>query len=653
MKLDDLIGVAVRGLRLDAALIGLEAGLLSVMALWLRPRLRLVVRILWSVSFVHALACVTNYLFFQERSQHFWEMLLANINQPEQMYIAVAPLFHEQPLLASILSGASLVFLFLGYRLSRSFSVSPVDLAATLGSRRRAYILIVILLALNLEPVTIKRMAKKSELPFGWYPGITASKFYMPWGDYRQNQAVVNPLYDFVTQHLPYSLNRQGKFYLEKPEAVEIARALLRLPNQNSEYPLLREIRSDLSLGIENVILIQVEGLSESFVHQEVDGKAVMPYLRKLSRQSLYFPNMVQSFNATDGSVFSTITGFPETFVDRGAHDFFEFDGGGSYPSISRILGNQGYQHFFFQGFRHRYTDYLRFVRNQGYSAYGLDYFQHRLGDDPANSEAVNVLGVFDDIFLQETASVLIKSSIKFTAHVVTATSHSPWTTPRGFGKQFDHKILNAFHYVDKSIENFVERLRRDLPRFDRTLLVIVADHTGASGADLLNRLHVPLLFYGKGLMAMKDRWVKQSQTWASHIDIVPTILTLMGGRYCYSGMGQSLLNPEALGKGVVSNSRTNGYYLKSNWMFRYQPYSGEMNLYAIGNGQARSRHDLAAKEPKTFEQLKREYFALYETSKYLTREKNLFPENGIDACMRSEFLASSDRSAPHGKEVP
>ncbi|MBI2182184.1 MAG: sulfatase-like hydrolase/transferase [Deltaproteobacteria bacterium] len=629
----DVIGVSLRGLRFDVALMGLETGLLGLAFWWRGLRFRALFTALLGFTYVHALACFSNYLFFQERGQHFWEMFMANVTEPKEMYIAVAPLFFHQPVLAVLLAGASLGLAAFWSRMRPRFSKVPANFVAAVGGRGRAIILLLILFSLSLEPIIIKRMIRKTEWPIGLRPGIAASTLYMGWSDYRVNQGIVNPVFDFVTYHLPGSLSLHRQFTLDRAEALAMTRALIGAPQSSGAYPLLREIRSDLSLGIENVILLQVEGLSDSYVHLEVKGRPVMPFLQRLTREWLYFPKVIQSFNATDGSVFATFTGFPETFVDRNAVDFLEYDSGGHYASLSRLLGERNYQHFFFQAFRHRTAQYLAFARNQGYQAYGVDYFESRLGGGLPKAEVGNVLGVFDGVFLQEAADALIRAPKKFTAHIVTATSHSPWTTPPSFGAVFDEKVINSFHYADRSLEAFVERLRKELPRFDRTLIVIVADHTSTRAPDLLRRIHVPLFFFSTGLLREKDRWLKQREIWGSHIDIVPTILDLLGGHYCYSGMGQSLLSATALGKGVLSGSRGEGYYVKDQFAFRYASPSGAMSLHAIGSDQGSGGTDVAQEQAMVFEQMRREYFALYETSKHLTRERNAFPSSGTGAC--------------------
>jgi hypothetical protein len=117
-----------------------------------------------------------------------------------------------------------------------------------------------------------------------------------------------------------------------------------------------------------------------------------------------------------------------------------------------------------------------------------------------------------------------------------------------------------------------------------------------------------------------------------SHLDVVPTILALLGGRHCYSGMGKSLLSAEAAGRGVISGNRKEGYYLKDGFVLRYSPYAGETQLYATADGGV-VEEDVSRQHAEIFERMKREYFGLYETSKHITRAKKVFPVDNPGAC--------------------
>lgn len=628
----------LHGLRLDSALLAIELGLLCVVAA-LAGSLsqRASAGYLWGLTYLHVMVCAANLLFFQERNQHLWGMFLANISEPKQIFIAVAPLLLQSPLLSSAMVIFTAVYFLAAYRQLKKLTGDCPPVIDGAGARRQAILVWLVLTAITLDPIRIKT----NDWPLGWYPGFTASRYYMTRDNYLRNQAVVNPVHDFLTYELPAALRQQRRFQYSRDEALRIARSALALPQGEQPYPLLRELRANADTGIENVVLVIVEGLSESLIHHDEDRQPVTPFLRRLAKESLYFANFYQSFNSTDGSMFATVTGFPETFVERDTKDFLAYDQGGHYPSLPRILNGAPMDHYFFQGFRHRHQDYLGFLRNQNYTTFGLDYFEGRLRDRPSGADAVNALGIFDRVFLLESAEVLQRAPRRFTATLLTATSHSPWSTPKEFAGIFTNKRFNAFRYVDGALATFMARMKQSLPRYEQTLFVIVGDHTSvALDNDLAERLRVPLLIYNAKLAGQKQRWADRTQEIGSHVDIVPTILGLLGQSYCYSGMGRDLLAASAAGKGAISGNHREGYYLKNNLVLKYVPYAGTVELLGLENRRV-VMGDLAKVQAGAIEEMKREYLALYETSKYLTREGDLFPLDNPHACRSAGAAAS------------
>ena len=377
---------------------------------------------------------------------------------------------------------------------------------------------------------------------------------------------------------------------------------------------------------IQNVILLEVEGLSRDVFDLDVDGKPVMPFLRRLSREGLYFPNTFQSFNATAGSVFSATTSFHKCCFEETTDRFADYEANCCYGSLSRVLGNADYTHYFCEGFRQCATDFTAFMANQGYSTYNYHDFERRLKAKNLLDETDNALGVFDGYFFQECAEIIRACPTKFTLHLMTATSHSPWTVPRSFSQRFTSPSANAFAYVDSSIELLFETLKKNLPIFDQTLFVIVADHTSITTNDnLINRIRVPLIFYNAKFAGKVERWENIQSSYASHVDILPTVLGFLGGDHDYSGMGRNLLTANESPRGVISGNNYTGLYLKDNFCLQYNQSDRETKLLLIDHDQI-SLNDVSIEYPEVFSQMQQEYWAQYELAKRLAAEKRVYP---------------------------
>jgi phosphoglycerol transferase MdoB-like AlkP superfamily enzyme len=96
--------------------------------------------------------------------------------------------------------------------------------------------------------------------------------------------------------------------------------------------------------------------------------------------------------------------------------------------------------------------------------------------------------------------------------------------------------------YSDYALGLFFDKIK-SLGGFDDTLFVITGDH-GFGGGELITdmdliRFHVPLLFIGKDIQSM---FGKTNETVGSQVDIVPTVIGMMGGSYIHHCWGRNLL---------------------------------------------------------------------------------------------------------------
>jgi phosphoglycerol transferase MdoB-like AlkP superfamily enzyme len=239
-------------------------------------------------------------------------------------------------------------------------------------------------------------------------------------------------------------------------------------------------------------------------------------------------------------------------------------------------------------------------------------------------AESEDTQGVVDGYFLQETAEILLDCPKKFfTAHLMTVTTHSPWTVPVTFRSPFEDPMCRAFHYLDSSVEAFMEIFRKS-PRFAETLFIVVADHTSAVfGSDLLERLRIPLIFYHPDMERLKLN--EERKVYGSHVDILPTTLTLLGGKWPYSGMGKNLLTLDSNHCFAISGSAYSAVYLKDTWVLYYQPHQKDSKLFLRDKDEIVFQ-DISQERKEIFSQLQREYLALYETARYLSRAQKVFP---------------------------
>ncbi|MEX2224631.1 MAG: sulfatase-like hydrolase/transferase, partial [Candidatus Rokuibacteriota bacterium] len=615
----ELPGVLLHGLRLDAAMLGLELLVVGGLALLTRRARRgLLVGGLWAVTTLNAVVAAVNLLFVRERNQHLWEMLFAYLTEPRDIWVALRPFLLEHPGLVALLGLLLAGLVALAARHVRSLGPHRHDLWRPWYVPLLAMSLLGLLALPMIQPITVKRVGGRPKTEVAWI----ASRHHMAFDDYALNQAVVNPLWDLVREYLPVALaGSRPPYRLEAAEAIPLAQRLLGIAEGDRPYPLLRTVRGVGGTGIRNVVLIQVEGLGSTLLERDEPQGPVMPFLRSLAAQGLYFPRVYQSFPSTDGAVFATLSSLHWThaFGGRGVR-LSQSVMGTYFASLPRLLTTPDAQHYAFSGFRHRTAEIASFLRNLGFRTAGFDTLEGQLGP-----QAMGPLGIDDGPLLQEAARVVTAHPGPFSVYVMTGTSHSPWQIPAGAPTPLGRTPLGTFRYTDDSIRAFVERLRAERSDFDQTLLVITGDHTSATfNNQPLERLRLPLILAGPPMARARGRWPTPPDRPASEVDVLPTIASLLEGDHSYGGMGRSLFE-SPVSAGIISGDTKETLYIKDGFALRYRLRDGRAELLAV-DGDAMPVADLSAEHPEVARRLTREFLALYETTDRLMRENRVFP---------------------------
>jgi phosphoglycerol transferase MdoB-like AlkP superfamily enzyme len=549
------------------------------------------------------------------------------------------PFCQDHWILMLVLAAGIVGWFVAGWKIARRVEggEQPTDLWASPRTIAVALVFALLPLMMTWQPIIKQKRGAHSQ-------GITAvfasSKYYTHFSDYRQNEAAINPLYEFIGVQIPSALHNGLPYRFTEAQALDEWKED-NGPSNDPQYPVEQTVLGTTGSPVENVVIIQVEGLSGSVLQQERRGKPVTPFLRKLASEQLYFPNTFQNANFTSGGVFSTASGVPKQTWDEPTRRFASYELHGFYGSLAHIFGTSNYTHYFCEGFRQSGDDFLAFMSYQGCKVLNYDAFKNRLTAKHQLAEADSPLGIHDGYMMQETADLLEQCPTRFTAHLMTCTTHSPWAVPPTFAGPFDEPDLNTFAYLDASIEAFAQRIEHSPKLRGKTLLVVLGDHTSVTfGDNLMERLRIPLFFFAPGLPRIQG----DSTQWAQQIDMVPSVLGLMQGSHNYAGMGRNLFNSEQKFDGVASGTRDTGYFLTQDWLLRYHPFGGKSELFAVTNGDAETT-DLAATHPETAAELEFECYARMELAKRLAVAKRIYPEStpqsiesagdGVTACLK------------------
>ncbi len=131
-----------------------------------------------------------------------------------------------------------------------------------------------------------------------------------------------------------------------------------------------------------------------------------------------------------------------------------------------------------------------------------------------------------------------------FLAVIMTGTTHSPYIDP---GDEFrvaepqahgEGGYLNTLVYADWAIGRFFDRARKNR-WYDRAVFLTGSDHVHrVLRTDLPEAFHIPFLIHGPGIEPTRVRGIY------SQLDVLPTLMELMGLPDSYASFGASLMEP-------------------------------------------------------------------------------------------------------------
>ncbi len=352
------------------------------------------------------------------------------------------------------------------------------------------------------------------------------------------------------------------EFYatIGEKKAAELVRREVKGPYDSflapSGFDITRLVDNPGEPRYNNVMVFTVESLSASFMKSFGNRQNLTPFLDSLRDKSLFFTRMYATGTRTTRGLEAVTLSIPPTpgrsIVKRVGREK-------NLWSIGNVLKEKGYEVRFLYG-GHGYFDNM----NAFFAGNGYEITDE--GDMPASEVGFrNAWGVADEYLF----NAVIKSADRaeagkkpFFFHIMTTSNHRPYSYPAGRIDIRSHTgRRGAVKYTDWAFADFFKKARGK-PWFDKTLFVILADHTagGAGKLDLpVNRYHIPMIIYAPKLV--KPRIVN---TMTSQIDVAPTILALLNMDYRSFAYGRNIFEiPKDKGRSLIANYQFLGYYTR------------------------------------------------------------------------------------------
>lgn len=355
---------------------------------------------------------------------------------------------------------------------------------------------------------------------------------------------VKEPLQTGIVLNTPFALIRTiGQVPDPVPEYFADAATL------DSIYSPVHYPADSTTVNKKNIVILIVESFASEFVggmNKDLDNgtyKGYTPFADSLLNVSLHYEqSFCNTFFSIDAppAVFASIPRMSRPFVvtPYALNDI---------NSIASELKNYGYTSAFFHGADNESLGFNAFTRHAGFDAYfGQDefYADPRFG---GKAEFDGKWGVWDEPFLQFFAAKIGELPEPFVASVFTLSSHHPFAVPEKYKAVFPeegiHKLHKCIRYTDMSLRRFFETASRQ-PWYKNTIFVLTADHASSKRThDVykteLGGCRVPIIFFDPSGQLP----VGEQPGIAQQIDIMPTLLGIVGYDRPYVAFGQDLLS--------------------------------------------------------------------------------------------------------------
>jgi phosphoglycerol transferase MdoB-like AlkP superfamily enzyme len=336
---------------------------------------------------------------------------------------------------------------------------------------------------------------------------------------------------------------RQGLKRKLSPEgAFQRVRALY--PQADPACPFMKQAEGPAT-GV-NVVLILLESWAPKYVDCLSGGSlGATPNFDVLAAKGRLFRRFYAAGIDSQMGLQAALAGFPKLpgmpYLGRGTLETRRF------TCLGGLATRRGYRTLFVQPSERHAWSFDSVARMLGFK----DYFSRE--DIPLRRTypAPEPLGNWWDyealMFTFDRINTLGKP---FLALAFTGKTHEPFADPgetfhlRPHGSRSEDGYLNTLHYADWSLGEFM-RAAEQADWFAKTVFVLFGDHSlraipdvGLLSRDLRDRYHVPMLLYAPGRI---EPGVVDSV--CSQVDVLPTLMELLGFDEPYSAMGRSLLH--------------------------------------------------------------------------------------------------------------
>ena len=386
------------------------------------------------------------------------------------------------------------------------------------------------------------------------------------------NDAMVNTLPLNSAYSMVYALNQlkheaqASEMYGEMPQEQMLAEVEKWMPEGvefiDAKSSTMNKRKVSYPAVGKNLIIVVEESLGARYVGC-LGGLPLTPNIDRWKDKSWFLNNLYATGTRSARGLEVISSGFPPSPA-RAALKLPKAQSG--FFTLADVLGKRGYESAFIYGGESHFDNMKGFFLSNGFDQ-AIDQYDYK------NPEYMGNWGVSDeDLFTRSLAYLKQPSDKPKFSLIFTSSNHTPFDFPDGKIELYDEEkqtVNNAIKYADFALGEFLDALESN-NILENSVVLVVADHDSrAVGSALVpvDRFHVP------GFIIDKNIGIKLDNTLISHVDLAPTLLSLLGIDDLTPMIGQDLTQLPAgyQGRAIMQFGNNNGF-LYNNELVVWQP---------------------------------------------------------------------------------
>ncbi len=309
-----------------------------------------------------------------------------------------------------------------------------------------------------------------------------------------------------------------------------------------------------------HVVLIMMESFGGHWLNYQSPTFNLLGKFAEHTQQDYFFRNFLPSANSTTGSLSSMMISSPQRPIGNFLTES-EFLQVPFRSSPARIFAKAGYETHFIYGGNPGWRDMNKFARFQG--------FEHVEGEVDVEKKLGSLKerhdwGIFDEDLFQYIKLTLQEAKRPQMLLVMTTTNHPPYQVPSSFHAEdqimpdellknltadvmISQQRFKTYRYSMDSLGDLMSEIKSS-PLAEKTIVAATGDHgfllVHFKDSQLLQKWSVPFYLYLPAELKTEIApYGLNSQSFAAHMNVMPTLYDLSLSKTDYDSIGYSLLD--------------------------------------------------------------------------------------------------------------